>query len=75
MFKWLLCFALLHRKSGNACCNHFFLQKHWTRSIVRTSSTVVGHLVTHFRRRVGEPASGSTSHALNYSILECPTAR
>src|SRR3954468_18985800 len=27
MFKWLPCFALLHRKSGNTCCNHFFLQK------------------------------------------------
>ena len=27
MFKWLPCFALLRRKSGNACCNHFFLQK------------------------------------------------
>ena len=27
MFKWLLCFALLRRKSGNTCCNHFFLQK------------------------------------------------
>ena len=26
MFKWLPCFALLRRKSGNACCNHFFLQ-------------------------------------------------
>ena len=26
MFKWLPCFALLRRKSGNACCNHF-LQK------------------------------------------------
>lgn len=25
MFKWLPCFALLRRKSGNACCNHFFL--------------------------------------------------
>ena len=24
MFKWLPCFALLRRKSGNACCNHFF---------------------------------------------------
>ena len=37
MFKWLPCFALLHRKSGNACCNHFFLQneKQWTRSTVR----------------------------------------
>ena len=27
MFKWLPCFALLYHKSGNACCNHFFLQK------------------------------------------------
>ena len=27
MFKWLSCFALLRRKSGNACCNHFFLLK------------------------------------------------
>ena len=27
MFKWLPCFALLRHKSGNACCNHFFLQK------------------------------------------------
>ena len=27
MFKWLPCFTLLRRKSGNACCNHFFLQK------------------------------------------------
>ena len=27
MFKWLPCFALFRRKSGNACCNHFFLQK------------------------------------------------
>ena len=27
MFKWLPCFALLRRKSGNTCCNHFFLQK------------------------------------------------
>ena len=27
MFKWLPCFALLRPKSGNACCNHFFLQK------------------------------------------------
>ena len=36
MFKWLPCFALLRRKSGNACCNHFFLQKkQWTRSTVR----------------------------------------
>ena len=37
MFKWLPCFALLHRKSGNACCKHFFLQngKQWTRSTVR----------------------------------------
>ena len=34
-FKWLPCFALLHHKSGNACCNHFFLQKQWTRSTVR----------------------------------------
>ena len=24
MFKWLPCFALLRRKSGNACCNQFF---------------------------------------------------
>ena len=24
MFQWLPCFALLHRKSGNACGNHFF---------------------------------------------------
>ena len=29
MFKWLPCFALLRRKSGNACCNHFFLQKNY----------------------------------------------
>ena len=37
MFKWLPCFALLRRKSGNACYNHFFLQneKQWTRSTVR----------------------------------------
>ena len=37
MFKWLPCFALLRCKSGNACCNHFFLQneKQWTRSTVR----------------------------------------
>ena len=37
MFKWLPCFALLHRKSGNACCNHFFLQNEnqWARSTVR----------------------------------------
>ena len=34
-FKWLPCFALLRRKSGNACCNHFFLQKQWTCSTVR----------------------------------------
>ena len=27
MFKWLPCFALLRRKSGNACCNNCFLQK------------------------------------------------
>ena len=27
MFKWLPCFTLLHCKSGNTCCNHFFLQK------------------------------------------------
>ena len=27
MFKWLSCFALLHRKSGNACRNHFFFRK------------------------------------------------
>ena len=27
MFKWLPYFALLRRKSGNACCNHFFLRK------------------------------------------------
>ena len=27
MFKWLPGFALLRRKSGNACCNHFFIQK------------------------------------------------
>ena len=27
MFKWLPCFTLLRRKSGNACCNHFFLLK------------------------------------------------
>ena len=24
MVKWLPSFALLHRKSGNAYCNHFF---------------------------------------------------
>ena len=36
MFKWLPCFALLRRKSGNACCNHFFSsEKQWTRSTVR----------------------------------------
>ena len=36
MFKWLPCFALLRRKSGNACCNHFFsLEKQWARSTVR----------------------------------------
>lgn len=35
MFKWLPCFALLRRKSGNACCNHFFFKKQWTRSTVR----------------------------------------
>ena len=34
-FKWLPCFALLRRKSGNACFNHFVLQKQWTRSTVR----------------------------------------
>ena len=27
MFKWLSCFALLRRKSENACCNHFFFRK------------------------------------------------
>ena len=27
MFKCLPCFALLRRKSGNTCCNHFFLLK------------------------------------------------
>ena len=27
MFKWLPCFALPCRKSGNACCNHFFFRK------------------------------------------------
>ena len=33
MFKWLPCFTLLRRMSGNACCNHFFLQKkQWTHS-------------------------------------------
>ena len=26
MFKWLPCFALLRRKSGNTCCNHFFFR-------------------------------------------------
>ena len=36
MFKWLPCFALLRRKSGNACCNHFSSsEKQWTRSTVR----------------------------------------
>ena len=36
MFKWLSCFALLRCKSGNACCNHFFLQKkQWTHSTMR----------------------------------------
>ena len=36
MFKWLPCFALLRRKSGNACCNHFSSsEKQWTRSIMR----------------------------------------
>ena len=35
MFKWLPCFALLRRKSGNACCNHYFSsEKQWTRSTV-----------------------------------------
>ena len=76
MFKWLSCFALLHRKSGNACSNHFFLQKNNGHALpCGSSSTVVGNLATHFRRRVGQPASGSTSHALNYTVVECPTAR
>ena len=71
MFKWLPCFALLRRKSGNACCNHFFLLKNSGHALpCGSSSTVVGNLATHFRRRVGQLASGFTSHALNYSVVE-----
>ena len=39
MFKWLPCFALLRRKSGNACCNHFFLQKNSGHALLCGSSS------------------------------------
>lgn len=55
MFKWLPCFALLRRKSGNACCNHFFLQKNSGHALPCGSSS------SHALNYSLSPTCGTTS--------------
>ena len=69
MFKWLPCFALLRRKSGNTCCNHFFLLKNSGHALPCGSSS------SHALNYSLSPTCGTTSIGVHHPCTKLLRSR